>query len=168
MSDDFGPRTIGKDLFDIIRELLPVEKTILELGSGKGTEALKRHYEIYSVEHDEKWLNMYHTNYIYAPLKPHKELKNHPSSLWYDVNVLKRELPKIDYDLLLIDGPPGNTRAGVVKYWDIFKHNVPIVIDDLQRFRDYRITLSLSNKLNLPFTVYGADGDNKPFGVLIP
>jgi hypothetical protein len=42
--------------------------TILELGSGWASGELSKHYRVYSVEHDEKWLDAFDTNYIYAPL----------------------------------------------------------------------------------------------------
>lgn len=141
---------------------------ILELGSGLGTSKLVDlfgHEMVFSIEQNEEWLNKYHDNYIYAPLKEHKPIKNHDGNLWYDARVLERELPKIDYDIILVDGPcPPGGRAGLTKYFDLFKHDVPIVFDDLHRYRDFKIIKSISGRLEKPFTVYG--WSEKNWGVI--
>jgi hypothetical protein len=137
---------------------------ILELGSGAGTQELMKIFgegHVFSIEQNEEWLNKYHDNYIHAPLKEHKPIKNHDGNLWYDARILEKELPKIDYDIILVDGPcPPGGRAGFVKYFDLFKHDVPIVFDDLHRYRDFKIIKSISGRLEKPFTVYGWESKN--------
>lgn len=151
-----------EEMFDFIRELVPSGR-ILELGSGRATEALDKYYTVYSIEHDKEWVGKYHGNYIHAPIRKHKEIKNYKSNEWYDANVLRRELPKIKYDLLIVDGPIGEKRSGIVKYWELFDWSVPAVFDDMQRDLDYHIIKSISNKLDRPFVIYEGE-----FGVIYP
>ncbi len=165
----FGHWAIDKELFDFIRQVLPDGKTILELGSGDGTAELVKHYKVYSVEHDPEWIDKYKSNYIFAPIRRHKPVKNLEGEYWYDARVLELILPEIDYDLLLIDGPPSHYgRAGLIKYWSLFKTNVIIVMDDLNRYEDWRIMVKVSGRLKKPFTVHNAWSEKKHFGVVLP
>ena len=47
---------IAPELYNWIRENIKDGSTILELGSGTGTIELCKHYTVYSVEHDKKWI----------------------------------------------------------------------------------------------------------------
>jgi hypothetical protein len=168
-----GGWSISESLFNKIRYLCPTGGTILELGSGEGTAELIKYYKMYSIEDNAKYIGHYHNNYIHAELKEHKPIKNYTiekygesgKNIWYDANVLRVELPKIDYDLLLIDGPK-STRSGIVKYFDLFKHDVPIVLDDLHRTLERKILQDLSKIVKRPYTVYDAWAE-KSFGVIL-
>lgn len=103
--------------------------TLLELGSGEGTHELSKRWEVYSVEHDLNYVGLYDTNYIYAKIV----------NGWYDPTVLEVMLEGLNYDLLLIDGPPGHMRKGILNYLDLFNPDVPWIFDDLQRDLDYDV-----------------------------
>ena len=119
-----------------------------------------------SVEHDKDWVQKYTSSYIYAPLTWYKEVKNFEGSdQWYDRDKLQEGIKDLQYDLLLVDGPPGVNRSGIVKYIELFDTTVPIIFDDLQRGRDRKIINSVAHKLGLPFVTYG-QFDGKPFGVI--
>ena len=160
----FDGWSISEAMFNHIRKILPEGKTILELGSGWGTSQLVKHYTVYSVEHNEKFLNLYNSNYLHVPLKNHKEVANHIGDEWYDAVKLREALKGIVYDLLLIDGPP-RYRAGFVKYFDIFDANVIMMFDDLQRNKDRLVCHSTAGRLRKPYITYGVGG-GKPFGVI--
>ncbi|MFN9903142.1 MAG: hypothetical protein ACK55Z_31100, partial [bacterium] len=97
----------------------------------------------YSIEHDEKWLGLVpESNYIYAPL----------IDGWYDVEILKNELPK-HYDLLLVDGPVGENRINIINHYEMFKQNIPIIIDDTNRENDRNMSIFLSEKLDKKITL---------------
>jgi len=164
----FGGWAIDESLALHIDTLIDPGCTILELGSGEGTIELIQHWEVYSIEHDEEWLYKFETNYIHAPLKEHKPLKHHEGNIWYDARVLEVMLPKIDYDLILVDGPPGHRGGGFVKYFDLFKHDVPIVFDDANLKRNWQVLRSISGRLKRPYTVYNCWNDEKDFGVIMP
>ena len=113
--------SISQEMFDYIRSVLDDGATLLELGSGWASGQLSKYYTVYSIEHDRRWLYKYNTNYIYAPIR----------NRWYDIEVLKKELP-IHYDLILVDGPPGPIGRGkFYDYLDLFNTKVPIIFDDI-------------------------------------
>jgi hypothetical protein len=124
---------IGRELFDHIRSLVPDGGTILELGSGAGTNELLKHYMVFSIEDDEEYLGLYDSHYIHAPIKPIPSERWDLGS-WYDIEVLEKELPH-NYDLILVDGPSYRGTAGRMGFWvcsDLFLQDVPIVFDDVQ------------------------------------
>ena len=124
---------ISTELFEWMLQNIPKGSTILELGSGRGTKELVKHYTVYSVEHDSKWLNLVpQTNYIYAPLVDG----------WYNVDVLKEKLPE-KYDVLLIDGPPAEKRVNILKHLSLFNTDIPIIVDDTHRALDRTILEAL-------------------------
>jgi hypothetical protein len=166
MNENFGGGAISRELYHYLKKVLPEGSTILELGSGKGTSKLARHWTMYSVEHDEKWIEKgFETTYIRAPLKEHKAVKNHEGEdTWYDADILRPQLEGIEYDLLLVDGPPQH-RAGLIKYFDMFDSTAIIVFDDVNRRRDNAVMNSIAAKLEVPYVTYGA-GSEKLFGVI--
>lgn len=145
---------ISEDLFIYIVETLPVGSTILELGSGTGTLELSKYYKMVSIEHDKEWLNKYDSHYIYAPLV---------DDLWYDGEILHRELKNIDYHLILVDGPPQHRRKGILNYFDLFNWNVPVIVDDINRQYDMDVAISLAKHLGKIPKVYK---DSKYFAVI--
>lgn len=151
----FGGFSISKKLFDFIRENLDEGRVILEFGSGWGSGQLSNHYTVYSIEHDQKWIDKYDTHYIYAPIK----------NGWYDVAVLEKELP-LNYDLILVDGPPGHIgRGGFYTYLALFNTDVPIIFDDTHRKADYNLMVNVAKKLGRKFRVFKEK--EKSFGVLL-
>lgn len=98
---------------------------VVELGSGQGTARLANMVprgKLYSVEHDEKWLDRYLTNYIHAPIVDG----------WYDPEVLRRSLPA-NIGAVIVDGPPCSIgRKRLLDYLDLFG-DAPMFIDDTHR-----------------------------------
>jgi|GEM_PF-785677 len=148
---------ISEDLFLYILETLPVGSTILELGSGTGTIELSKYYNMVSIEHNQEWLNKYNSHYIYAPLI---------DDLWYDADVLRRELRNIDYHLILVDGPPQHRRKGLLNYLNLFNWNVPIILDDVNRRCDMDLAISLARYMGKIPTVYKYEKSLKYFAVI--
>ena len=158
--------SVDYSLLEYIQRVLPEGKTILELGSGEGTEQLLKYWEVISVEHDAEYAEKLTNRCIYAPLTEHKAIRNHSGSMqWYDRDVLKPELEGLKYDLLLVDGPPKDTRCGIVKYIELFDADVIMVFDDLQRKADRSTLNSVAGKLKKPFVTYTYQ-EGKPFGVI--
>lgn len=154
--DSFGGWAISKELFDWILKTIPKGSTILELGSGNGTKELVKFYNVYSVEHDIEWVDLVpDSKYIHAPL----------IDGWYDVEILKTKLPT-NYDLLLIDGPIGENRVNIINNYEIFKTDIPIIIDDTNRENDNNIAIFLSEKLNKKITSSINCEDKKTFTIL--
>jgi len=133
----FGGWAISKELFEWIDKNIPDGSTIVELGSGTGTKELVKKYKVFSIEHDVKWVNLVsESNYIFAPL----------IDGWYDVSIVKNKLPK-EYDLVIVDGPIRKDRINFIKNYQLFKTDIPIIIDDTNRNDDKEMAILLSDKL---------------------
>jgi hypothetical protein len=143
---------IDKGVFNAIQVLVQKGSTIVELGSGTGTNLLASEYKVYSVEDNEEWVGYCgDSNYIYAPLV---ELKSDKLLCWYDPEVLKKSLPE-EYDLLLIDGPFGERgRDGLIENLELFRTDIPIVIDDTIRDHECRIAREIAFLMNRPLYVF--------------
>lgn len=141
--------------------------TILELGSGAGTARLAEDYRMVSIEHDARFVDRHPSTYIFAPIVPFsKACAVFPTDTgWYDRAVLRRELPALRYDLILVDGPPNAIgRGGFFKWRQLFNLSVPIVIDDIHRERERKMIGLLSRELRKPYTVYA--WERRHFGVI--
>lgn len=162
---DFGDWAIDKSLYDYVLQVLPNGGTILELGSGYGTKRLvEQGYTMYSVEHNKDFMDQYDSTYMYAPLCEHKAIQNHEGINWYSADILRPQLEGLEYDLLLIDGPPKH-RAGFYKYKDMFDLDAILVFDDYERSIERKLINSIASYLKRPYIVYGC-GEGKPFGVI--
>jgi hypothetical protein len=96
---NFGGSGITKELFEWFLLNIPAGGRVLELGAGHvSTKYLSERYDVYSVEDKVEFLNIYHNNYIYAPIDP--------DTSWYAVGCLLKCLPPL-YDCILVDGPAG-------------------------------------------------------------
>lgn len=146
--DDWGGNSISKLLFDYVYAQLPKGKTILELGSGWGTGQLIERWNVWSVENNVEWFKKYNPQSFLVPLKDN----------WYDVDVLKKCLDGLEYDLLLVDGPY-DSRGGFVTHFDLFKHDVPILFDDVMRASGLKIMRDISKILNRSYAEHGSGRD---------
>tara|TARA_B100001173_G_scaffold305218_1_gene310316 strand:+ start:273 stop:1055 length:783 start_codon:yes stop_codon:yes gene_type:complete len=151
---------MGKSHFPIdlgiltaIRQLVAKESTIVELGSGNGTNRLVKEYEVYSIEDDKKWIGYCEgTNYIHAPLKDYEF--NDEIISWYDREIISKYIPQ-NYDLILVDGPSGKKgRDGLLANLDLFRTDIPFVIDDTLRNHECQIAREMAFLLNRPLYVF--------------
>ena len=150
---------------------IPVGSTILELGSGAGTETLSEHYKMFSVEHDPKWVGRYDSTYIHAPLVGGRG-KCHRGG-WYDVDILKQEMPS-EYDMILVDGPPGRIpglgvgpgRGGFLTNFGLFRHDVPILFDDTNRPSERKLRDDIAAALGCGWEKFPSG--EKQFSVVYP
>jgi len=153
----FGGWAISKQLFDWLLEALPEKSTLLELGSGSGTEQLARHFRMISVEHDPDFVGRHDSTYIHAPIV----------NGWYDPVIIADALARlsIPYDLLLIDGPPqGIGRAGILRHLALFDLTKPLVLDDVHRAPERQLLDELAKRAGRRHKIF-SDGA-KSFGVL--
>jgi hypothetical protein len=153
---NLGGWAIGDNLFEWIINNVEKGSTIIELGSGTGSHELGKIYNIHCIEHDERWVNKFdNITYHYAPIE----------NGWYDKEKLKN-LPK-EYSLLIIDGPPGSVgREKVLENLNLFKLDIPIVIDDTNRKSEKDIADNLIERLSKSHIVI-KDSDNVSSYILI-
>lgn len=142
-------------LINWVLENIKHKSRILELGSGYGSSLLAERGSFYytCIEHKEKYIGKFsNINYVHAPIVHHKPVKGFPHDKWYN----KEIITYIDhnYDLLIIDGPTANEgRSGFIKYIDLFKTNIPIIFDDVNRSLDMKVAIKVSGKLKRPITI---------------
>lgn len=137
LNDDWAMKPI---LFQVICALIPENSRVLELGSGLGTAYLAERYDVFSVEHNKEYVDKYASTYIHAYL----------NDRWYDIAALEQYLPR-DYDLLLVDGPPGtNMRPSFLEHLDLFRLDCIIIVDDIHRDLDEQMFLELCDRLKRP------------------
>ena len=111
--------------FTWIMENVPDDKIILEFGSGETTKYLSKKYNMYSVEEDNRFVGLYDSNYIYAPIV----------NDWYDLESLKKGIPE-KYDVIILDGPAHGKREGFLDNIGLFSLDKIIVVDDIDREGD--------------------------------
>jgi hypothetical protein len=133
---------IPQEMFDWISAQIPKNSNVLEFGAGyASTKALSSKFNLYSVEHDPKFLGVYNSNYIYAPLDPKYG--------WYSTKNLE-EVRLISPKLVLIDGPPGTgKRFGILKNLDLIKGAEIIVVDDTNRPSERLLVDLLADQLGM-------------------
>jgi len=130
--------------------------TLVELGSGAGTKYLAEFYTVYSIEHDRQWLHKHSSIYIHAPI----------IDGWYDLAPIKKNLPD-EYGIILVDGPPGVIgRMGFCEHLDLFRYDVPMWFDDVERADDYKVLKCVAEKLGRKFEMHEAG--RKLVGVICP
>lgn len=143
VSPDFANVLVG-----VIRECRP--RRILELGGGVSTLLASYCLEelgagtIVSLDHDAEYADATRRNLIRHGLERKATVVHAPLKavavgaeqyLWYDCNALPSEAP---FDLLIVDGPPAETQAGV-RYpalpllVDRLGPNAVILVDDAER-----------------------------------
>ena len=92
MGDDgiaWGGSGIEKVVYHWIRNHVQEGSTIVELGAGHvSTKALSRKYDLYSVEHNTRFLGYYDATYIHAEIDP--------ATNWYERKILEKHLPRKD------------------------------------------------------------------------
>jgi hypothetical protein len=169
----FNEWSITQELLDECKKILP-SGTILELGSGGGTEELARYYSMISVESDAQWAGLYKSNYIVVPLTDYKN-DIFPESFpffggndlwWYNPTILAEKLKQIDgkYDMVLVDGPKGY-RGGMIDHIDLFRNDVPYIFDDTSDKYHRELFERVAKKFGKEGKIVSTGG--KEFGVIL-
>lgn len=149
---------VSRELVQAIRLLASPGSIILELGSGQGsTPALAKHFDLYSVEDKPNYIGVFNdaSKYIYV--------ENNGG--FYNMSMFK-EVVKVPYQLLLVDGPDGNNRIDAfLNSTEYFDRTVPWVFDDYNYDLHWKDTMHrISEKVGkeiMPFNV------PKPFCVML-
>lgn len=151
-----GGWSIEKELLEYIKKLLPKGSPILEFGIGTGTEALLKHFQVISVEHDPKYCDAKSKRHqcVFAPIE----------NGWYNINRVRETILNKNFYLILVDGPPGSLREGILKNTSLFNSiDSLFIFDDVNRKKDYEIMHSFCMELNLQYDI--VKGNLKSFSV---
>jgi hypothetical protein len=150
-----GAWAIEKKMLKFIKDHFDKGKSILEFGSGNGTEALLHSYPVTSIEHDSQYAQNRGVNHtcLLAPIE----------NGWYRRDVVKSALER-SYDLILVDGPTEPLRKGILDNLDLFVGNcAAIIFDDVHREGDRMILEKFC--LTTGHSYHIIDGKKKSFAM---
>lgn len=160
--------SLGEKSIDLIRYFLPEKSSILEFGCGVTTKILLNWYTVYSIEHNQQWLN--HKNAYHVSLKKYNEddflcpdISGMPFSekqtAWYDPIILTNILNNIKkYDCIIIDGPNANYgRGGFYSYIHLFNTSVPMLFHDVHRQAELELMKKVSKLLKRDYYILEDD-----------
>lgn len=132
--------SLDDGVIEAVKQLATKDSVILEFGSGIGSKTLSEICTVYSVEHDERFLNRHESvNYIHAPLVDIEPIPEFGEAKWYDPKVIEQNLPA-KIDIIIVDGPPEQIgRSGLLYHLDLFTEVSVWIIDDILRLKDQKI-----------------------------
>ena len=112
-------------VLDWMKDNLPQDAVVLELGGGAGSVDLHKHWTGWTVEHDYQWyqwLERKGVPAIYSPLRDG----------WY--GLAPRTVRKLQTaDVVIIDGPPSTLRPNAVHHLHHIKAGATVIYDDAHR-----------------------------------
>lgn len=115
-------------------------RVIIELGCGRGTDRLCDIAPVITIEHDPVWARRC-TSRAECHVAP---LAGDP--LWYDAGIVRTALSGIEYQCVVVDGPPGRIgRSGILEHLDLFD-DVPFLVDDTDRPADAVIAREIARR----------------------
>lgn len=154
-NNSLGVWSIEKDVLNFIDTIITKGDSVLEFGSGIGTEALLEKYRVTSLEHDE--------NFCFKRGENHNVMYSPIENNWYDKKVVLNALEKT-YALIIVDGPPGKLRAGILQNIHLFKKATSaIIFDDVDRSLDKEVMKKFCNELNYTYKII--KGSKKEFAI---
>ena len=147
-----GGSGIEKVTFDYVSNKIAHGSIFVELGAGiVSSRAFSKIFNLHSVEQSQEYCGIYtDVKYIHAPIK----------NGWYDVDVLKSELPK-NISGIFVDGPAGSgNRQGLLDNLDLFdlSSDAMLIFHDTYHDEERKLAVNIANKLGLSIKEY-TNGD---------
>jgi hypothetical protein len=152
----FGGSGISRSSYRWIRDNVERDSVILELGGGLlFTRVLHQKYQLYTIEHDIDFVELFPSNYVYAPL--------HDDYHWYSIDAIRKaNLPK-NVELMIVDGPPGHLgRQQILNYLRELPEPRFIMVDDTNRTTEMLLAQNLSKFLGGSLIVFDTFSIVKP------
>lgn len=163
-------------LLHIVNEItINNRRNIIEFGSGLSTIVISKLIKLnnleinfFSVESDKEWMNKIsndlkkegiidNVKLIFSPLKKSKyHFFNH--EIWYDTEILEKAISNHKFDLVIIDGPPGNykfSRYGAIPFLkNKLESTYFVLLDDTNRNEEKMIIESWNEALKQSLDVF--------------
>lgn len=162
---------LPEEAFIWIEENVPEGSSIIEFGSGHGSVRLSKRFSVTSIEHDPEWLGVASVDYIHAPIVQNPHATEAGEEGWYDVSIVKEQMPE-EFDLVIIDGPPGFIgRTGVLSVVELLSKARWIIVDDVDRIPEATLSNRLASALGYNMerfisTTLRPDGSERAFSVI--
>lgn len=165
---------ISDKIIEAFLEFLPKEATILELGTGPGTQELAKYFKVISIENKPRY-HTGHSELIHIPRKPlsiesKAFWKRFPlASAWYDPDRLRESIKAKRYDAILVDGPKGSReRIPMWYYYDqVFDTRVPVIVDDVHREYDWMLAFKIAEVKSVDKMEIRDFANRKQFAVIV-
>jgi len=160
------------EAIEYIVEFCSENTTVLEFGSGHGSQLLAEHVDLYSVEHDDSWIDVTSSTYIFAPITKNPFSEKYGQSGWYDLEAVEENWPQ-GVGFVVIDGPPGFIgRFGILSILHKLQSVPAILVDDVDRPDERRLADCLAEELGMSLTIHDVakprkGGTERKFAVLI-
>jgi hypothetical protein len=161
---------LPREIFEWISQTIPEGANILEFGSGDGSQILSKKYQLWSVEHNQEWVGVSQSNYIFAPIVDNPESSVAGEKGWYDPELFDSTPSRVE--VIIIDGPPGVIgRTGICSFLERLPKFNFIIVDDTDRPAEKE----LSGKIQLFFDCeceeftcvqVKSNGDSRKFDLL--
>jgi len=142
----WGGSGFERVVFEWIIENVPYGSVAVEIGAGfVSTKCLSACFDLYSIEHDERFMAEYPTKYILAP-----------ADNTYDWEIVKKNLPPKELQkFILIDGID---RRSILKNIDLFNKDAIYLVHDTNREIEIELAKDLAKLLGRGVTFH-TDGD---------
>lgn len=136
------------EAFAWIEANIPKHSTVLEFGSGDGSQRLANRYDLWSIEHDEQWMGKTKSNYVMAKIIHNPVSEKTGEQGWYDP-IFFEKIPQ-SVELIVVDGPVGTIgRSGLLHHLEKLPQFGCIMVDDTDRPEEKRLSQQLAEQLNL-------------------
>ena len=136
------------EAFAWIEANIPKRSTVLEFGSGDGSQRLANRYDLWSIEHDEQWIGKTKSNYVMAKIIDNPVSQKAGEQGWYDP-IFFEKIPQ-SAELIVVDGPVGTIgRSGLLHHLEKLPQFRYIMVDDTDRPEEERLSQQLAERLNL-------------------
>ncbi|MFL2977847.1 MAG: glycosyltransferase [Candidatus Thalassarchaeaceae archaeon] len=154
MNESDGAWMLSEATRNMIRSRIPSGGTILEFGSGEGTNLLSGEFRVTAIEHDKDFLEIGDFRTIHAPIVHNSTSERAGEFGWYNAEIIRDEIDQ-RYDLIIIDGPTGTIgRSGILEHTDLLQKSGAILVDDVQRIAEHNLALELASRLHGTITIH--------------
>ena len=136
------------EAFAWIEANIPKRSTVLEFGSGDGSQRLANRYDLWSIEHDEQWIGKTKSNYVMAKIIDNPVSQKAGEQGWYDP-IFFEKIPQ-SAELIVVDGPVGTIgRSGLLHHLEKLPQFRYIMVDDTDEPKEQHLSQQLAELLNL-------------------
>lgn len=139
---------LPSEAFAWIEANIPKKSTVLEFGSGDGSQRLAKRFDLWSIEHDEQWIGKTKSKYVLSKIVKNPASEQAGEEGWYDPAFFDK-IPD-EVELIVVDGPVGTIgRSGILHHLEKLPRFRYIMVDDTDRPEEEHLSRQLAARLKL-------------------